>query len=83
MVEAQLLTAEEQEVKEPAEVKIEPPVKLQVDDQKLSLNFMHDRVKLKAIFQALGKHAKINILFDESFKDIPFSVDLTCLSPAS
>ncbi len=76
-VEAQLLTAEEQEAPEPAEIKIEPPVKLQVNAQKLSLNFMHDRVKLKAIFQALGKHAKINILFDESFKDIPYSVDLT------
>jgi len=77
MVEAQLLTAKEQEVPEPAEIKIESPVKLQVNAQKLSLNFMHDRVKLKAIFQALGKHAKINILFDESFKDIPYSVDLT------
>lgn len=76
-VEAQLLTAEKQEAPEPAEIKIEPPVKLQVNAQKLSLNFMHDRVKLKAIFQALGKHAKINILFDESFKDIPYSVDLT------
>ncbi len=75
-VEAQLLTAKEQEAPEPAEIKIEPPVKLQVNAQKLSLNFMHDRVKLKAIFQALGKHAKINILFDESFKDIPYSVDL-------
>jgi len=77
IVEAQLLTAEEQEAPKPAEIKIESPVKLQVNDQKLSLNFMHDRVKLKAIFQALGKHAKINILFDESFKDIPYSVDLT------
>jgi len=77
LVEAQLLTAKEQEAPEPAEIKIESPLKLQVNDQKLSLNFMHDRVKLKAIFQALGKHAKINMLFDESFKDIPYSVDLT------
>jgi general secretion pathway protein D len=77
MVEAQLLTAEKQEAPEPAEIKIEPPVKLQVDDKKLSLNFMHDRVMLRAIFQALGKHAKLNILFDEAFKDIPYSVDLT------
>jgi general secretion pathway protein D len=76
LAEAQLLAAPEEEASEQAEIKIEPPVKLQVDDQKLSLNFMHDRVKLKDIFQALGKHAKINILFDESFKDIPYSVDL-------
>jgi general secretion pathway protein D len=76
-VEAQLLTAEERAEPEPMETKIEPPVTLQVSDQKLSLNFMHDRIKLKDIFQALGKHAQINILFDESFKDIPYSVDLT------
>ena len=77
VVEVQLLKTKEQKAPEPAETKIEPPVKLRVSAQKLSLNFMHDRVKLKAIFQALGKHAKINILFDESFKDIPYSVDLT------
>ncbi len=77
VVEAQLLAAEEQAKPEPIEIKIEPPVILQVTDQKLSLNFMHDRIKLKDIFQALGKHAEINILFDESFKDIPYSVDLT------
>lgn len=76
-VEVQLLMAKEEEAPKPAETKIEPPVKLMVNDQKLSLNFMNDRVKLKDIFQALGKHAKINILFDESFKDMPYSVDLT------
>jgi len=76
-VEAQLLSAQQQETPEPIDTRIEPPVKLQVSDQKLSLNFMHDRVKLKDIFQALGKHAQINILFDESFKDIPYSVDLS------
>jgi general secretion pathway protein D len=76
-VEAQLLSAQQQETQKPIETKIEPPIKLLVSDQKLSLNFMHDRVKLKAIFQALGKHAQLNILFDESFKDIPYSVDLS------
>ncbi len=76
-VEAQLLMARAEEPQEQEEIKIEPPVTLKVSAQKLSLNFMHDRVKLKAIFQALGKHAQINILFDESFKDIPYSVDLS------
>ncbi len=75
--EAQALTEEEREEARPVETKIELPIKLQVDDQKLQLNFMHDRVRLKDIFQALAKHAKINILFDEQFKDIPFSVDLS------
>jgi general secretion pathway protein D len=75
--EVRALTEGKQEEAEPVETKIELPIKLQVNDQKLKLNFMHDRVRLKDIFQALGKHARINILFDEQFKDIPFSVDLS------
>ncbi|MDH4217143.1 MAG: cohesin domain-containing protein [Candidatus Aminicenantes bacterium] len=75
--EARLLTGEEREEKKPVETKIEPLVRLKVSDAKLHLNFVHDQVRLKSIFQALGKHAKINVLFDEQFKDIPFSVDLS------
>jgi len=75
--EARLLTGEEREEQKPVETKIEPPVKLKVSDAKLHLNFVHDQVRLKSIFQALAKHAKVNILFDEQFKDIPFSVDLS------
>lgn len=75
--EARALTEEEEEEPRPVETRIEPPIKLKVSDQKLHLNFMHDRVRLKDIFQALGKHARINVLFDEQFKDIPFSVDLS------
>lgn len=75
--EVRLLKEGEEKKEEPVEPKIEPPVKLQASDAKLHLNFMHDQVRLKSIFQALGKHAKINILFDEQFKDIPFSVDLS------
>jgi general secretion pathway protein D len=75
--EVSLLKEGEEKKEKPVEPKIEPPVKLQTSDAKLHLNFMHDQVRLKSIFQALGKHAKINILFDEQFKDIPFSVDLS------
>lgn len=75
--EARLLKEGKEKEEKPVEPKIEPPVKLQVSDAKLHLNFMHDQVRLKSIFQALGKHADINILFDEQFKDIPFSVDLS------
>ncbi len=75
--EARMLKEGEKKKEKPVEPKIEPPVKLQVSDAKLHLNFVHDQVRLKSIFQALGKHAKINILFDEQFKDIPFSVDLS------
>jgi general secretion pathway protein D len=75
--EVRLLKEGEEKKEKPVEPKIEPPVKLQASDAKLHLNFMHDQVRLKSIFQALGKHANINILFDEQFKDIPFSVDLS------
>jgi len=32
---------------------------------------------IRSIFQALGKYAEVNILFDEQFKDISFSINLT------
>jgi general secretion pathway protein D len=34
-------------------------------------------VSLRSIFQALGKYAQINILYDEQFRDIPFTIDLS------
>jgi len=77
IAEARRLASEEPEKEEREETEIEPPVKLQVGQEKLRLNFVHDRVMLKSIFEALGKHAQVNILFDEQFKNIPFSVDLT------
>jgi general secretion pathway protein D len=52
------------------EVRIEPPVKLKVDKQKIELRFPV-QAPLKSIFEALGKQARINILFDDQFRDIP------------
>ncbi len=75
--EARLLKEGEKKEEKPVEPKIEPPIKLQASEAKLHLNFVHDQVRLRSIFQALGKHAKINVLFDEQFRDIPFSVDLS------
>ncbi|MFQ6037860.1 MAG: secretin N-terminal domain-containing protein, partial [Candidatus Aminicenantales bacterium] len=74
--EARLLAGEKAEEPEKQVARIEPPVKLNVSQEKLHLNFLNGSVRLKSIFEALGKHAKINILFDEQFKDIPYSVDL-------
>ncbi|NIM59768.1 MAG: hypothetical protein GTO16_12640 [Candidatus Aminicenantes bacterium] len=67
---------EEKEVKEeePEEIGIEPPVKLEVDKEKIHLKFVD--ANLRSIFQALGKHARVNVLFDEQFRDITFSIDL-------
>lgn len=52
------------------EVRIEPPVKLRVDKQKIELRFPV-QAPLRSIFEALGKQARINILFDDQFRDVP------------
>jgi general secretion pathway protein D len=54
--------------------KLEYPVKLKASGEKIELKFT--QANLQSIFQALGKHAGINILFDEQFKDVPVSIDL-------
>ncbi|HDJ22696.1 MAG TPA: hypothetical protein ENF17_02235 [Candidatus Aminicenantes bacterium] len=54
---------------------LEQPVQLQLKPEKIDLKF-RQKASLRSIFEALGKHAGVNILFDEQFKDIPFSIDL-------
>ncbi len=53
----------------------DPPIQLEVSSELLTLSFPRD-VSLKSIFQALAKYAEINIIFEESFRDKPFSIDL-------
>lgn len=72
--EARSLKREEVKEEKPKEIKIEPPVKLKVDKEKIELRFTE--APLRSIFQALGKLAKINIILDEQFRDIPFSINL-------
>ncbi len=60
----------------PKEIKIEKPVSLEVSTEKIQLKFMQE-ASLRSIFQALGKHAGVNILFDETFSDKPFAIDLS------
>jgi len=60
----------------PKTFKIEPPVKLKVGQERMNLKFNRD-ASLRSIFLALSKHAQINIIFDEQFRDKPFSIDLT------
>lgn len=76
--EAQRLIKQQQqpEAPTPIEMLYEPPVKLKVSDQPITLNFPRD-ISLKSIFQALAKYAEVNIIFDDSFRDKPFSIDLT------
>ena len=72
--EAKSLIEEEVKEEEPKEIRIEPPVKLKVDKEEIHLKFVD--ANLRSIFQALGKHARVNVLFDEQFRDITFSIDL-------
>ncbi len=73
--EAQQFKGEPVEEKEPEIEKIEPPIKLKTTSDKLVLRFPRE-TSLQAIFQALGKSAGINVIFDESFKDKQFRIDL-------
>lgn len=72
--EAKSLAEGELEEEKPEEIKIELPVKLKVDKETLQLKFVN--ASLRSIFQALAKSAKINIIFDEQFRDVPFTIDL-------
>lgn len=76
--EAKSLTKEEVKKEKPKEIKIELPVKLKVDKKKLQLKFVN--ASLRSIFQALAKSARVNIIFDEQFRDIPFTIDLVDMS---
>ncbi len=64
------------EEKKPKEIIVEKHIILDVSEEKIQLKFMQE-ASLRSIFQALGKHAGVNILFDETFSDKPFSIDLT------
>lgn len=70
------LTREPAKKAEPAAEKgIEAPFKLKVTVEKVQLKFTD--AQLRSIFQALGKYAGINFVFDEQFRDVPLSIDLT------
>ena len=66
------------EEKPPLE-KIEPPIKLKVKEEKLVLNFPGE-AGLRSLFLTLAKTAGVNILFDETFRDIPFTLSLSDVS---
>ena len=72
--EMRRLTGEASPIEEPEEELIEYPVKLLAPPDKIELKFTE--AGLRSIFQALGKHAEINIIFDELFKDIPMTIDI-------
>jgi general secretion pathway protein D len=58
----------------PEEEKLEYPIKLKVAKDKIELKFTE--AGLRSIFQTLAKHAQVNIIFDELFKDLPLTIDI-------
>jgi len=73
-VEAMNLTQENKPQPKQGEKGSEFPVKLKAPAEKVGLKFTE--APLKSVFQALGKFAGINILFDEAFSDRPLTIDL-------
>jgi len=55
-------------------VPTEPPVKLKTLDKPIDLKF--NEASLQSIFIALGKLAGVNMLFDEQYRDKPYTTDL-------
>ncbi len=73
--EARRLSEKDAKEEKPREFKIEPPIKLDVSEERIELRFPVE-LSLRSIFLALGKHARINIIFDDQFRDVPFTIDL-------
>jgi general secretion pathway protein D len=75
IAELKALTAEPVPAGTPAVDVWAPPVRLAVGPDKLDLKFTE--AQTKDIFQALGKSAGISIVYDETYKDMPQTVDLS------
>ncbi len=73
--EMRRLTQEPAAVEPPKEEIIVYPVKLIAPPEKIELKFTE--ASLRSIFQALGKHAEVNIIFDELFRDVPMTIDIS------
>ncbi|MFW6128963.1 MAG: secretin N-terminal domain-containing protein [Candidatus Aminicenantaceae bacterium] len=75
MIQRELLalTKKEKKVQKP-EFKYDPPVRLKSADKKVDLKLFR-KTGLLSIFRALGKSEGVNIIFDETFQDIPMSFD--------
>jgi general secretion pathway protein D len=77
--ESQKALAEGPKEAEKKPAKIEFPIKLKAKDEALQLRFPSE-TSLRSIFTALGRAGGITIIFDESFRDVPFSTDATNLT---
>ncbi|MCX6567402.1 MAG: cohesin domain-containing protein [Candidatus Aminicenantes bacterium] len=74
--EAKQALSPEVKKEKPISTKIEFPIKLKVREGTLDLR-LSSETSLRAIFQSLGRAGGINIVFDETFRDVPFQTDFT------
>jgi general secretion pathway protein D len=74
--EARQALAPEAKKAEPVSTKIEYPIKLAAKEGVLDVRLTSE-TSLRAVFQSLGRAGGINIIFDETFRDVPFRTDFT------
>ncbi len=60
----------------PAPTKIEFPIKLRAREGALDLR-LSSETSLRAVFQSLARAGRINVVFDDGFRDVPFQTDFT------
>jgi len=75
-LEARTRTAEPAPKAEPVSEKIEYPIKLKARDEAVQAHVPTES-SLRSIFLAVGKSAGINVVFDENFRDVPFTTDIS------
>ncbi|MHB8054154.1 MAG: secretin N-terminal domain-containing protein [Candidatus Aminicenantales bacterium] len=76
ILEAKQALSPEEKKAQPAPAKIEFPIKLKVREGVLDLR-LSSETSLRAIFQSLARAGGINLVFDETFRDMPFQTDFT------
>jgi len=74
--EAKQALSPEAKKPEPVSTKIEFPIKLKAKEGVLDLRLTSE-TSLRAVFQSLGRAGGVNIIFDETFRDVPFRTDFT------
>lgn len=77
ILQAEIRSWKQEPPKREAEVPeaLERPVNLKSRAEPVQLNFPAE-TSLRSLFLALGRSARVNVLFDENFRDVPLAVTL-------
>jgi len=76
LAELRALEAPAPKPEKPAGIVAEAPVKLKTSSEKLSINF-RTPVSLKSILETLARTSNVTFIYDETYRDMNLSVDLT------